>query len=93
MWSFGSVFARAARPLLGLDIGTSQARLVELGRLASGRLQLRCCATEPLEPGWVHAGQVEQFDPVAQALRRLRPVPACGLQTNAGRRNVAYHHA
>ena len=71
MWSFGSVFARAALPLLGLDIGTSQARLVELGRLASGRLQLRCCATEPLEPGWVHAGQVEQFDPVAQALRRL----------------------
>lgn len=71
MWSFGSVFGRASRSLLGLDIGSSQARLVELGRLASGRLQLRCCATEPLQPGWVNAGQVEQFDLVAQALRRL----------------------
>ncbi len=69
--------------MLGLDISSSSVKLVELGRDRSGGLVLERCAIEPLERGWITDGNIEKFDEVAEALRRL--VRKSGSST----RNVA----
>lgn len=69
--SLGSFFSRQPAPLLGLDISSSSVKLVELGRDKSGRLILERCAIEPLERGWVTDGNIEKFDEVVDAVRRL----------------------
>jgi type IV pilus assembly protein PilM len=81
--SFGSLFGRQAPPLLGLDISSSSVKLVELGRAKDGSLVLERCAIEPLERGWITDGNVEKFDEVAEAMRRV--VKKSGTRT----RNVA----
>ncbi len=70
-------------PLLGLDISSSSVKLVELGRDKSGRFVLERCAIEPLERGWINDGNVEKFEEVAEAMRRV--VKKSGTRT----RNVA----
>jgi type IV pilus assembly protein PilM len=57
--------------MLGLDISSSSVKLVELGRDKAGTLILERCAIEPLERGWITDGNIEKFDEVADALRRL----------------------
>jgi type IV pilus assembly protein PilM len=57
--------------LLGLDISSSSVKLVELGRDKDGNLVLERCAIEPLERGWITDGNVEKFDEVADAVRRV----------------------
>jgi len=57
--------------LLGLDISSSSVKLVELSRDKAGKLVLDRCAIEPLERGWITDGNVEKFDAVAEAVRRL----------------------
>jgi len=57
--------------LLGLDISSSSVKLVELGRDKAGNLVLERCAIEPLERGWITDGNVEKFDEVAEAVRRV----------------------
>ena len=37
----------------------------------SGKLVLERCAIEPLERGWITDGNVEKFDEVAEAVRRV----------------------
>jgi type IV pilus assembly protein PilM len=69
--SSGSFFSRQPAPLLGLDISSSSVKLVELGRDKAGNLVLERCAIEPLERGWITEGNVEKFDEVADALRRV----------------------
>ncbi len=69
--------------MLGLDISSSSVKLVELGRDASGQLVLEHCAMEPLERGWITDGNVEKFDEVAEAVRRV--VKKSGTRT----KNVA----
>jgi hypothetical protein len=54
-----------------------------LGRDKSGNLVLERCAIEPLERGWITDGNVEKFDEVADAVRRL--VKKSGTKT----KNVA----
>ncbi len=71
MISLGSLFGSRAGPLLGLDISSSSVKLVELGREKSGAFVLERCAIEPLEQGWIVDGNVERFEEVADALRRL----------------------
>ncbi len=83
MISLGSLFSRQPAPLLGLDISSSSVKLVELGRDKAGRLVLERCAIEPLERGWITDGNVEKFDEVAEAMRRV--VKKSGTRT----RNVA----
>lgn len=46
-------------------------KLVELGRDKAGNLVLERCAIEPLERGWITDGNVEKFDEVAEAVRRV----------------------
>lgn len=57
--------------ILGLDISSSGAKLVELGQDASGATVLERMALEPFEKGWIVDGQIEKFDEVADAVRRL----------------------
>ena len=57
--------------MLGLDISSSSVKLVELSRDKAGKLVLDRCAIEPLERGWITDGNVEKFDAVAEAVRRL----------------------
>jgi type IV pilus assembly protein PilM len=66
-----------------VDISSSSVKLVELAHDKAGRLVLERCAIEPLEKGWITDGNVEKFDEVAEALRRL--VKKSGTRT----RNVA----
>jgi type IV pilus assembly protein PilM len=81
--SLGSLFTRQPAPLLGMDISSSSVKLVELGRTKEGILVLERCAIEPLERGWVTDGNIEKFDEVAEAMRRV--IKKSGTRT----RNVA----
>ena len=79
----GSLFNRGQPALLGLDISSSSVKLVELSRDSAGNLVLDRCAIEPLERGWITDGNVEKFDEVADAVRRV--VKKSGTRT----KNVA----
>ena len=57
--------------MLGLDISSSSVKLVELSHDKSGKLVLDRCAIEQLERGWITDGNVEKFDEVAEAVRRV----------------------
>ena len=71
MFSLGSFFNRQPAPLLGLDISSSSVKLVELGQNKAGNLVLERCAIVPLERGWITDGNIEKFDEVADAVRRV----------------------
>jgi type IV pilus assembly protein PilM len=81
--SLGSLFSRKPLPLLGIDVSSSSLKLVELDHDAAGNLVLKRCAIEPLERGWITDGNIEKFDEVAEAVRRL--VKKSGTRT----KNVA----
>jgi len=66
-----SLFDRQPAPMVGLDISASSIKLVELAKDRSGRLVLERCAIEPLERGWIAEGNIENFDEVVEAARRL----------------------
>jgi type IV pilus assembly protein PilM len=82
--ALGTLFRRQNAPLLGLDVSSSSVKLVELGREASGKLVLERCAIEPLERGWITDGNVEKFDEVAEAVRRV-------VQARAARARATSH--
>lgn len=79
----GSLFSRQPAPLLGIDVSSSSVKLVELAQDKSGKLVLERCAIESLERGWITDGNIEKFDEVAEAVRRL--VKKSGTRT----KNVA----
>ena len=58
-------------PMIGLDISSSSAKLVELGMSATGDYVLERLASEPFEKGWITDGQIEKFDEVVGAVRKL----------------------
>ncbi len=57
--------------MFGLDISSSSVKLVELGRTATGDLMLERFASEPFDKGWITDGQIEKFDEVADAVKRV----------------------
>lgn len=71
MIPFASLFSSQPAPLFGLDISSSSVKLVELGRGKDGALILERCAVEQLEKGWITDGNVEKFDEVAEAIKRV----------------------
>ena len=83
MISLGSLFSRQPAPMLGLDVSTSGVKLVELDRNKAGNLVLEHCVSVPLEHGWITDGNIDKFDEVAEAIRRL--VKKSGTKT----KNVA----
>lgn len=68
---FDFLLGRRYTSLIGLDVSTSGVKLVELGRSASGEYVLERFASEPFEKGWISEGQIEKFDEVAEAVRRV----------------------
>lgn len=62
---------RKFAPMLGLDISSSSVKLVELGQTSGGEYIVERVAIEPFEKGWINDGQVEKFDEVADAIRRV----------------------
>lgn len=71
MISLGSLFSRQPEPMLGLDVSSSSVKLVELSKNKAGKYVLDRCAIEPLERGWITDGNIEKFDEVSEAIRRL----------------------
>ncbi len=65
------ILGRQHPPVIGLDISSSSVKLVELGQTASGELVLERFGSEPFEKGWITDGQIEKFDEVAEAVKRL----------------------
>jgi type IV pilus assembly protein PilM len=57
--------------MFGLDISSSSVKLVELGQNSAGQYVLERLAYQPLEKGWITDGQIERFDEVVEAVRRL----------------------
>lgn len=57
--------------MLGIDVSSNTVKLVELSRNRTGGLVLQHFAMEPLERGWVNDGNIEKFDEVAEAVRRV----------------------
>ena len=62
---------RKSPPMIGLDVSSSSVKLVELGQTASGEYVLERFALEPFEKGWITDGQIEKFDEVAEAVRKV----------------------
>ena len=69
--SLGSLLSGQPDPMLGLDISSSSVKLVELSRNKEGQYVLERCVIEPLERGWMTDGNIEKFDEVSEAGRRL----------------------
>jgi type IV pilus assembly protein PilM len=65
------LMGRRRPPMVGLDVSSSSVKLVELSRDPSGVYILERTAMEPLQKGWVVDGQVEKFEEVAEAVRRV----------------------
>src|SRR5688572_33401786 len=57
--------------MIGLDISTSSVKLVELGQSAAGEFVVERFASEPFDKGWITDGQIEKFDEVAEAVKRV----------------------
>jgi type IV pilus assembly protein PilM len=65
------LLGRRHSPLIGLDISSSSVKLVELTQGSSGEYVLERFASETLEKGWIADGQIEKFDEVAEAVKRV----------------------
>ena len=57
--------------MIGLDVSSSSVKMVELGQTATGEYVLERYAVETFEKGWITDGQIEKFDEVAAAVKRL----------------------
>jgi len=67
----GQLLGQQHPAMIGLDISSSSVKLVELGRSANGEYMLERFASEPFEKGWITDGQIEKFDEVAEAVKRV----------------------
>ena len=66
-----ALLGRTHPPMIGLDISSSSVKLVELSERVPGEYVLERFASEPFEKGWITDGQIEKFDEVADAVRRV----------------------
>ncbi|EHR70019.1 type IV pilus assembly protein PilM [Burkholderiales bacterium JOSHI_001] len=65
------LLGRKHPPAIGLDISSSSVKLVELNQTATGEFVLERFGVEPFEKGWITDGQIDKFDEVAEAVRRV----------------------
>ncbi|HEU0204999.1 MAG TPA: pilus assembly protein PilM [Burkholderiaceae bacterium] len=68
--AFELPFSAKSPPLIGLDIGSSSVKLVELSEVGGGVMRLERYAIEPLPRGAVVDGNVDKIDVVAEAVKR-----------------------
>ncbi len=66
-----TLLGRKHPPMIGLDISSSSVKLVELSQNAAGEYVLERFASETFEKGWITDGQIEKFDEVAEAVKRV----------------------
>ena len=66
-----TLLGRKHPPMIGLDISSSSVKLVELDQTPTGEFVLERFASEPFEKGWITDGQIEKFDEVAAAVKRV----------------------
>lgn len=66
-----TLLSRKHSPMIGLDISSSGVKLVELSQTNTGDYVLERFASEPFEKGWIADGQIEKFDEVAEAVRKV----------------------
>lgn len=78
-----SLLGRKNPPLVGLDISTSDVKLVELSQSGESSFKLERCASEGLPKGAVVDGNIENIDQVSEAIRKV--LKKCGT----GVKNVA----
>ena len=53
-----TLLGRKHAPMIGLDISSSSAKLVELGQTSNGEYILERFASEPFEKGWITDGGI-----------------------------------
>jgi type IV pilus assembly protein PilM len=66
-----ALLGRKHPAVIGLDISSSSVKLVELDQTSSGEFILERFASEPFEKGWITDGQIEKFDEVAAAVKKV----------------------
>jgi type IV pilus assembly protein PilM len=65
------LLGRTHPPMIGLDISSSSVKLVELGLTSGGEYIVERFGSEAFEKGWIVDGQIEKFDEVAEAVKRV----------------------
>lgn len=78
-----SLLGKKNAPLIGVDISTSDVKLVELSRSGEKDYKLERCASEPLPKGAVIDGNIENLEQVSDAITKLLK------RAGTGTRNVA----
>jgi type IV pilus assembly protein PilM len=68
--AFELPFTSKTPPLVGLDIGSSSVKIVELSDAGGGVMRLERYAIEPLPRGAVVDGNIDKIDVVAEAVKR-----------------------
>jgi type IV pilus assembly protein PilM len=68
--AFDLPFSSKAPPLIGLDIGSSSVKIVELSEASKGVVRLERYAIEPLPRGAVVDGNIDKIEVVAEAVKR-----------------------
>ena len=71
------LMGRKHPPMIGLDISSSSVKLVELEQSAGGEYVVERFASESFEKGWITDGQIEKFDEVAEAVKRVVARSGC----------------
>lgn len=66
-----SLLGKKNPPMIGLDISTSDVKLVELSRSGESNYKLERCAVETLPKGAVVDGNIENLEQVSEAIRRV----------------------
>ena len=78
-----SLLGKKNPPLVGLDISTSDIKLVELSRSGEKAYKLERCATEPLPKGAVVDGNIENLEQVSETILKVLK------RAGTGTKNVA----
>jgi type IV pilus assembly protein PilM len=80
---FDLPFSSKTPPLIGLDIGSSSVKVVELAQAAGGALRLERYAIEPLPRGAVVDGNIDKIELVSEAVKRAWRRAGCKIKNVA----------
>ncbi|CAN5852872.1 pilus assembly protein PilM [soil metagenome] len=78
-----SLLGRKNPPLVGLDISTSDVKLVELSQSGENAFRLERCGSEPLPKGAVVDGNIENIEQVSDAIRKVIKSTGCNVKNVA----------
>jgi type IV pilus assembly protein PilM len=78
---FDLPFSSKSPPLVGLDIGSSSVKIVELSQAIGGGLRLERYAIEPLPRGAVVDGNIDKIEVVAEAVKRAWRRAGCKIKS------------